>query len=55
MSFLVELTGASNPRRTAALLFAFGVVEAIAFWALGRCDRRRAPGYDWGEGKLRME
>lgn len=52
--FVVRLCGLPNSRKVGAVFLSLTVAEAVIIWALVCHDRRRAPGYDWGDWKLRM-
>ena len=52
---LSRLCGLPNSLKLGAALFSMIIAEAVALWVLACCDRRRAPGYEWEDWKLRKE
>ena len=55
MFFLGCLYGLPNCRKLGAAFSLIVLVEFFCFWLLACCDRRRAPGYEWEDWKLRKD
>lgn len=53
--FLLRLCGLPNSSKLGAAMSSTTVAQAVIIWVLVCCDRRRAPGYDWGDWKLRKD
>lgn len=53
--FWVRVAGLPNHRKVGAVMSLITVSEAVLFWVMACYDRRRAPGYEWGDWKLRKE
>lgn len=53
--FMVRLAGKPNSGKLGAVLSSITIAEVAFFWFVACYDRRRAPGYDWGEWKLRKD
>lgn len=54
--FLLDrLYGLPNCRKLGVAYSLIIVAEALFFWVLACCDRRRAPGFEWEDWKLRKD
>lgn len=50
-----KLGGLPHFPSVAAVLYSMIVVQVLATWMIGCCDRRRAPGYTWKDWKEHMD
>jgi len=53
--FVIRLYGLPNSLKAGAVMLSMIIAQAIAIWVIVCCDRRRVPGYDWGDWKLRKD
>jgi hypothetical protein len=44
-----------NSIKLSAAMLSMTIAQAVITWFLVCCDRRRAPGYEWGDWKLRKD
>ena len=53
--FLIRLCGLPNSLKGGAVMLSMIIAQAVVTWVIVCCDRRRVPGYDWGDWKLRKD
>lgn len=53
--FLIRLCGLPNSLKGGAVMLSMIIAQAVVIWVIVCCDRRRVPGYDWGDWKLRKD
>lgn len=53
--FFVKLYELPNPLKLGAAMLSVIAMQIIIVWVSVCCDRRRVPGYDWGDWKLRND
>lgn len=53
--FLARLFGLSNSLKAGAVILSVSLVQSAVVWVSVYCDRRRAPGYEWDDWKLRKD
>lgn len=53
--FVIRLCGLPNSLKAGAVMLSMIIAQAVVIWVMVCCDRRRVPGYDWGDWKLRKD
>ena len=53
--FVCRLAGLSTCQKLGAAYALTMIPGVVLFWIGAVCDRRRAPGYEWGEWKVRTD
>jgi len=53
--FVIRLCGVRNYLKIGAAMLAMVIAQAVVIWVLVCCDRRRVPGYEWGDWKVRKD
>ncbi len=53
--FTIRLCGLPNSLKAGALMLSMVIAQAVVIWIIVCCDRRRVPGYEWEDWKLRKD